>query len=257
VSSDEEAISIVQAWHDVVNSGDVDWLAKLLDDDVEFGGPRGSGRGAALVVDWAQRAGIHLEPERWFQRDGDVVVAQSARWRAAETGALGDPLDAASVFRIRDGRVQRVIRHETLPEALAAAGLDESAEIHPSSHASATNQDTTTALRLIAINALPRVGSSHELEGYLQGDAPISLIFFEGAPGSGPKLHRHPYQEIFITLEGTATFTIGDETIEVTAGQVAVAPAGVPHKFINSGDGPLRQIDIHTNDRFITEWLEA
>jgi hypothetical protein len=25
---------------------------------------------------------------------------------------------------------------------------------------------------------------------------------------------------------------------------------------VNSGTGPLRQIDIHANDRFITEWLE-
>jgi mannose-6-phosphate isomerase-like protein (cupin superfamily) len=32
---------------------------------------------------------------------------------------------------------------------------------------------------------------------------------------------------------------------------------GVPHKFVNSGAGPLRQIDIHANDRFVTEWLEG
>jgi mannose-6-phosphate isomerase-like protein (cupin superfamily) len=42
----------------------------------------------------------------------------------------------------------------------------------------------------------------------------------------------------------------------VTGGQIVVAPAGIPHKFINSGAGPLRQIDIHANDRFVTEWLE-
>jgi len=56
--------------------------------------------------------------------------------------------------------------------------------------------------------------------------------------------------------EGSATFTVGEETIGVTGGQIVVAPAGVPHKFVNSGAGPLRQIDIHTNDRFVTEWLE-
>jgi mannose-6-phosphate isomerase-like protein (cupin superfamily) len=28
-----------------------------------------------------------------------------------------------------------------------------------------------------------------------------------------------------------------------------VAPAGVPHKFINSGTGPLRQVDIHPSGR--------
>ena len=103
---------------------------------------------------------------------------------------------------------------------------------------------------------LPYSGSSHELEGYLYGDAPASLIFFDGPPGSGPRLHRHPYAEIFVIQEGHAIFTVGDDTIDATGGQILVAPAGVPHKFINSGSAPLRQIDIHLSDHFVTEWLE-
>jgi mannose-6-phosphate isomerase-like protein (cupin superfamily) len=105
-------------------------------------------------------------------------------------------------------------------------------------------------------DALPFTGLSHELEGYLHGDTPVSLIFFDGPPGSGPKLHRHPYAEVFVVLEGRATFTVGDATIEADSGQVLIAPAGVPHKFVNSADRPLRQIDIHASDRFETEWLE-
>jgi mannose-6-phosphate isomerase-like protein (cupin superfamily) len=85
----------------------------------------------------------------------------------------------------------------------------------------------------------------------------VSVILFDGPPGCGPTLHRHPYAEVFIVQEGNATFTVGEETIDVTGGQIVVAPAGVPHKFVNSGNGPLRQIDIHANDRFITEWLPA
>jgi mannose-6-phosphate isomerase-like protein (cupin superfamily) len=103
---------------------------------------------------------------------------------------------------------------------------------------------------------LPYSGNSHELQGYLYGGAPASIIFYDGPPGSGPKLHRHPYAEIFVVQEGCATFTLGDATIEATGGQVLIAPAGVPHKFVNTGSGRLRQIDIHTNDRFVTEWLE-
>lgn len=109
---------------------------------------------------------------------------------------------------------------------------------------------------VIPLSDLPRVGNAHELEGYLHGGARASIIFVDSPPGSGPRLHRHPYAEIFIVQEGRATFTVGDETFEVTAGQIAVAPAGVPHTFINAGDGPLRQIDIHANDRFVTEWLQ-
>src|SRR5215213_9729762 len=39
-------------------------------------------------------------------------------------------------------------------------------------------------------------------------------------------------------------------------GQVVVVPAGVAHKFVNSGAGRLRQVDIHASDHFVTEWLE-
>ena len=110
---------------------------------------------------------------------------------------------------------------------------------------------------VIEIADLPFGGSSHELEGYLHGGTPASVIFFDGAPGSGPRLHRHPYAEVFILLEGQATFTVGEETVEARGGQVLVAPAGVAHRVVNCGDGPLRQIDIHLSDRFVTEWLDG
>lgn len=50
----------------------------------------------------------------------------------------------------------------------------------------------------------------------------------DAPPGGGPKLHRHPYEEVFVV-----------------------------HKFVNSGGGRLRQVDIHASERFITEWLEG
>ena len=65
--------------------------------------------------------------------------------------------------------------------------------------------------------------------GELQGrhvDAGVSIIVVDAPPGSGPKLHRHPYEEVFVVQEGTATFTAGEETIQATSGQVMVVPAG-------------------------------
>ena len=56
--------------------------------------------------------------------------------------------------------------------------------------------------------------------------------------------------------EGTATFTAGEDVIEARGGQVVMVPAGVPHKFVNTGAGRLRQIDIHASERFVTERLE-
>ena len=74
---------------------------------------------------------------------------------------------------------------------------------------------------------------------------------FTSPPGRGPGLHQHPYDEVAIVQEGHATFVAGSEEREVQAGEIVVIPAGTPHRFINSGDAPLRQIDIHASPRFI------
>jgi mannose-6-phosphate isomerase-like protein (cupin superfamily) len=102
-------------------------------------------------------------------------------------------------------------------------------------------------LRLSRI-ARELVGAEHDLG--------ITLLFVEAEPGRGPSLHKHPYAEVFIVQEGQATFTVGDERLEVRAGDILVAHAGEPHSFVSSGPGPLRQIDIHLSPSFSTEWLE-
>jgi mannose-6-phosphate isomerase-like protein (cupin superfamily) len=86
--------------------------------------------------------------------------------------------------------------------------------------------------------------------------ARVSVIAVDAAPGRGPSLHRHPYEEVFVVLEGEATFTLGEEQRVARAGEVVVAPAGVPHAFTNTGSTPLRQVDVHVSPRFETEWLE-
>lgn len=75
-------------------------------------------------------------------------------------------------------------------------------------------------------------------------------------PGGGPRLHKHPYAEVFVIRSGRGLFTLGDETIEANTGGILIAPAGMPHKFENLGPDPLETIDIHQNGKFITEWLE-
>ncbi len=124
-------VAVVKAWHDALNAGDADRLAALAHEEVEVGGPRGSGRGIALLRDWVDRAGVRLEPGRFFHRDDEVVVEQSAMWRAADTGHVSDPQTVASAFLVRDGLVHRVKRHPDLDAALEAVGLDESNEVRP------------------------------------------------------------------------------------------------------------------------------
>lgn len=98
--------------------------------------------------------------------------------------------------------------------------------------------------------------TSQVFEGYNYGSNSVSLHLTDLAPGQGPRLHRHPYEEVFVLHEGQATFTVGDTTLEVTAGQIVVVPAGMPHKFINSDQGQLRQTSVQPSAHMIAEWLE-
>ena len=98
--------------------------------------------------------------------------------------------------------------------------------------------------------------TAYEFEGHHYADTRVSFIVIDAPPGSGPKLHRHPYEEVFVVQEGVLTFTVGDAAVEATSGHIVVAPAGVPHKFVNSGTAHARHIDIHTSRRMTTEWLE-
>lgn len=103
---------------------------------------------------------------------------------------------------------------------------------------------------------LPFSVIAREFVGDDHGGVGISILFVDAPPGRGPGMHRHEYEEIIIVQEGSGTFTSGDEEREVRAGEVVVVPPDTPHRFVNSGDGPLRQIDIHVSSRFVTEWLE-
>ena len=110
---------------------------------------------------------------------------------------------------------------------------------------------------IVPFDELDHSRHSHEFVGAEHGDVPFCVILVHSQPGVGPKLHRHPYAEVFIVEDGEATFQIGDATAVVRAGNVVVSPPGEAHGFVNSGDGELRLVAIHGASRFDTEWLEG
>jgi quercetin dioxygenase-like cupin family protein len=111
---------------------------------------------------------------------------------------------------------------------------------------------------VIDMSELPlRGGTTRMFEGSQYGDTNVSFLLLEAPPGDGPSLHSHPYEEIFVIQAGQVTFTVGDATIEAIGGQIVIAPAGIPHKFANSGAGPLRSINIHPNRSIVTTWLQV
>jgi hypothetical protein len=117
-----DQVETVRAWHEAVNRGDADAVVELSDDDIEVGGPRGSTRGSVVLRDWLTRAGIQLEPRRWYASPSELVVEQVATWQSAD-GTVTDPQTIASSFAVENGLVKRTVRYGSLAEALAATGL--------------------------------------------------------------------------------------------------------------------------------------
>ena len=94
------------------------------------------------------------------------------------------------------------------------------------------------------------------VEGQAFGTGVTVLFYTTEEVGTGPRWHVHPYDEIFIVREGRALFTVGDQRIEASVGDVVFGPAEVPHKFHNLGPGRLETTDIHASDRWIQTDLD-
>ncbi len=86
-------------------------------------------------------------------------------------------------------------------------------------------------------------GRAVKYEG--KNEIPISMFLTRYERGEGPDLHLHPYAEVFVVEEGTATFTIDEESVKVDAGNIVVVPPETVHGFKNADDGILRVHSVH------------
>jgi mannose-6-phosphate isomerase-like protein (cupin superfamily) len=104
---------------------------------------------------------------------------------------------------------------------------------------------------LINASALP----TGDLTGADHG-ATISLILDRSEPDHGPRLHKHPYDETWVVIDGNLTFQAGEEQLAAGPGDIVIVPPETPHKFTNIGPGRANVVCIHAHPTFVTEWLE-
>ena len=110
-------------------------------------------------------------------------------------------------------------------------------------------------VRVVRQDQLPLSNIARELVGADHGGLGACIIFVDAPPGGGPSPHTHPYEEVLIVLDGEATVMAGERELVARSGDVVIVPADTPHAFANTGDRPLRQIDIHLSPSFSTTWL--
>lgn len=68
------------------------------------------------------------------------------------------------------------------------------------------------------------LASGHETGSY-------EVFLQEGAEGSGPPPHRHPWDEAFFVIDGEVEFGLGDEQCVAAPGTLVHVPAGTLHWF--------------------------
>ncbi|MGH7920382.1 MAG: cupin domain-containing protein [Candidatus Dormibacteraceae bacterium] len=74
----------------------------------------------------------------------------------------------------------------------------------------------------------------------------------------GPPLHYDPrFDDGFYLVEGDLVFRVDDEVLELTAGQVALAPRGIPHTFANRTDRDARVVMFVTPGGFEQYFAEG
>ncbi|MBB6178414.1 cupin domain-containing protein [Pseudorhizobium flavum] len=114
--------------------------------------------------------------------------------------------------------------------------------------------------RVAARGTVFDAGADGPWRGFLAGEVICGevtvLAYGNDTPGTGPRLHVHPYDETFVVVVGRARFFVGDEVIEAGAGEAVLGPAGIPHRFENIGTGRLQTIDIHHSPRWIQTDLD-
>ncbi len=64
----------------------------------------------------------------------------------------------------------------------------------------------------------------------------IEVFDTSGPSGVGPPPHRHPWEEIYVVLDGALEVVIGGEAHSVSVGGLAYVPAETEHAYRNLTD---------------------
>ncbi|WP_201830662.1 cupin domain-containing protein [Microvirga zambiensis] len=95
--------------------------------------------------------------------------------------------------------------------------------------------------------------------GSTHGD--YSVCMAHSPPGSGAGLHRHPYDEWHVIIEGRWECQVGNEVRILGPGGAMFAPGGTVHGLKSLGPDPGRQIGITSPagvfEALITEIVDA
>ena len=74
------------------------------------------------------------------------------------------------------------------------------------------------------------------------GNKDSAVGYFEVEPGNALPTHTDSAEEILLCLEGRVKVSLGSERIQISAGEMALVPAMVPHALRNGGTETVRVV---------------
>jgi transcriptional regulator with XRE-family HTH domain len=98
---------------------------------------------------------------------------------------------------------------------------------------------------------LARTGARYELlTPSLQGQLEIMEISMDPGQASAPERISHPGEECLVIISGHGELELGDDVIDLQAGDAATFQGSIPHRLRNTGRGPLTAISAITPPSF-------
>ena len=80
------------------------------------------------------------------------------------------------------------------------------------------------------------------------GTKSTAVVYFEIEPGHRLGTHTDSAEEILLILEGEAEISLGDDQGRISAGEMALVPAMVPHGMRNVGEETVRVVGFFSSN---------
>ena len=118
----------------------------------------------------------------------------------------------------------------------------------------------TSELELVTawIESDPDVAKVHPAFpiNYHTGSADSAVVYFEVEPGERLARHTDSAEEILYIVTGEAEAEAGGELADLSAGDLAVIPAMVPHGVRNTGHETLRVVGFFSGAKIVSTFEE-
>lgn len=114
-------IETADKWTEKVNAKDIDAVLELSDHNIELIGPSGSASaGHDTLAEWVRNSDVRLSTKSHYAKGDCVICEQEATW-----GHESGHVMLYTLMEIREGKVHRIARFDSLDGAFGYCSLSE------------------------------------------------------------------------------------------------------------------------------------